>query len=139
MIKLNIQFRNIDKILKEKEKKTLTQLEKGMAYILKLIIDTAKVKYLMGPYPQLLRQQQGSIRRNLLVKVEKAFNEIVGNISIGQLAYYAAVWEPSEEYKHRIGRVFPKAKTPMTRPFIKPAYESLREKIKQTLKEQASK
>lgn len=138
-MKILAEFKNVEPWVEKRKAKIQTQLGKGMEYVLALIRGRSQAYYLHGPYPTKLRIGHGSLLKNIGIKTEVLADKIIGKITIGSLAWYGKIWESVGEYSHRKGGIFPKAGTPKSRPFIRPAFEDLREKINRILKEEGVK
>lgn len=136
-MKISAKFKFVDRLIEKRQKRIATNVENGMAYILSLIRGRAQM-YLTGPYPYRLsfRFGKGNLWKQLDTRTEIAGDVVIGKILIGQLAWYAKVWESVGEFAGRKGKIF-KNGHPMTRQFVRPAMEDLRQRILITLKERA--
>jgi hypothetical protein len=122
MIKLDVKFKNWDKVLNRISKNIPTNTERAMLHILSLIKGKAQSSYLRGPSPQYLQISGGNLLKNIFADVEVKGNQVFGKLTVGQIAWYGAMWEnrPQGMFKNM---------TPKQRPFVKPAYQDLERKL----------
>jgi hypothetical protein len=127
-MKFFARFKFFDRVIKKKEERIESNL---------LIKGRAQAMYLSGPYPHRLSHKfgKGTLWKQIDIQSQKVLYGVIGKLSIGQMAWYAKVWESIDQYAHRKGRVF-KCGHPMSRPFARPAYEDMKLKIKRVIGEQ---
>jgi len=135
-MKFFAKFKFVERIIARREKRIESNLLDSMNYIMSIIKGRAQI-YLSGPYPYRLSHKfgRGTLWKQIDIQSQRILYEVVGKLSVGQMAWYGKVWESVGEYAHRKGGVF-KCGHPMSRPFARPAYEDIALKIKRTIGEQ---
>jgi len=108
--------------------KALTEIEKVVFQTINRALlkvrGQAQKQYLTGPRPQHLGVRTGNLRRNLMTVTTLKENSAKGYLFLRSIARYGIYWEAEE----RKGQVFSNG-TPKYRPFVKPAWEDLKDRI----------